>query len=103
MYAVISDRGNQITVTEGEVLEIDLLDAAGGDEIIFDNVLMISNDSGVTLGKPAVEGVRVVAEVVCDTKGKKVYGLSFRRRKSSKVRKGHRQKYTKIKINKIEA
>lgn len=103
MYAVIDDRGNQIKVAAGEVLDIDLLGEEAGSEIVFDRVLLYSDDSGVKVGKPTVEGVEVVAEVVGDVKGKKIYGVSFRRRKNSKVRKGHRQKYSRIRIKEIRA
>ena len=103
MYAVINDRGNQIKVAAGEVLDVDLLGKEAGSEVVFDRVLLYSDDSGVKVGKPTVEGVEVVAEVVGDVKGKKIYGVSFRRRKNSKVRKGHRQKYSRIRIKEIRA
>lgn len=104
MYAVIEDRGNQIKVVDGEVLEVDLMaDAQPGASIVFDKVLLCSGDSGVKVGTPTVEGAEVVAEVLAQTKGKKVYGVSFRRRKSSRVRKGHRQNYTRIRIKEIKA
>ena len=103
MYAVIDDRGSQIKVTEGEVVAIDLSDAEPGSEVIFDRVLLFVDDSGVKVGTPTVDGASVVAEVVGDIKGKKVYGVSFRRRKSSKVRNGHRQRYTRVKIKAIKA
>ncbi len=101
MYAVIDDRGNQIRVAEGEIVEIDLMDAEPGAEIVFDKVLLASSDSGVTVGKPSIEGARVVAEVLGKSKGRKVYGVSFRRRKNSKVRKGHRQHYSRVRIKEI--
>lgn len=101
MYAVIDDRGNQIRVAEGEIVEIDLMDAEPGAEIVFEKVLLASGDSGVTVGKPSIEGARVVAEVLGNSKGRKVYGVSFRRRKNSKVRKGHRQHYSRVRIKEI--
>ena len=101
MYAVIDDRGNQIWVTEGEIIEVDLMDAESGAEVVFDKVLLCSGESGVTVGKPAIEGARVVAEVLGNSKGKKVYGVSFRRRKNSKVRKGHQQQYSRVRIKEI--
>lgn len=103
MYAVISDRGNQIKVAQGDVLEIDTVDVEPGAEIVFDNVLLYSDDSGVKVGKPAVEGAEVVAEVIGEVKGKKIHGVSFRRRKASMVRKGHRQHYSRIRIKEIKA
>ncbi len=103
MYAVIEDRGNQIKVSQGEVLKIDLNNAEPGSEIVFEKVLLYSDDAGVKVGAPTVAGAKVVAEVLGERKGKKVYGVSFRRRKSSRVRKGHRQKYTAVRIKEITA
>jgi len=103
MYAVINDRGNQIRVVEGEILDVDLLEAEAGSEIVFGEVLLCSDDSGVKVGKPALEGVEVVAEVLGESKGKKVHGVSFRRRKNSKVRKGHRQHFSRVRIKEIRA
>lgn len=103
MYAVIDDRGNQIKVSQGEVVEIDLTDGEAGTEMIFDRVLLISGEAGIKIGTPTVEGAKVVAEIVGDAAGPKVYGMSFRRRKNSKVRKGHRQHYTAVKIKDIMA
>ncbi len=103
MYAVIDDRGNQIKVAAGEVVEIDLIDGEAGSEIVFDKVLFVSDDSGVKVGKPALDGAKVTAEVIGESAGKKVYGMSFRRRKNSKVRKGHRQHYTQVRIKDITA
>jgi large subunit ribosomal protein L21 len=103
MYAVIDDRGNQIKVSQGEVLAIDLTEAEPGTELIFDKVLLYSDDSGVKIGQPAIAGAKVVAEVIGPEAGKKVYGMTFRRRKNSKVRKGHRQHYTQIRIKEITA
>jgi large subunit ribosomal protein L21 len=103
MYAVIDDRGSHIKVAEGEVLNVDLLDGLPGAEVVFDRVLLYSDESGVVIGKPTVEGAEVVAEVVGLAKGKKVHGVSFRRRKNSKVRKGHRQKYSRVRIKQIKA
>ena len=103
MYAVIDDRGNQIKVVQGEIVEVDLAVAEPGSEIVFDRVLLTSGDAGIKVGAPVVEGARVVAEVLGETKGQKVYGMSFRRRKNSKVRKGHRQHYTSVRIKEITA
>ncbi|MCD6405580.1 MAG: 50S ribosomal protein L21 [Planctomycetes bacterium] len=103
MYAVINDRGNQIKVAQGNVVSVDLMDAEPGSEVIFDNVLLYSDDSGVKVGRPTVEGAAVVGEILGPIKGKKIYGVSFRRRKASQVRKGHRQKYTQVRIKEIKA
>lgn len=103
MYAVIDDRGNQIKVAEGQVLNIDVIQAEAGAELTFDRVLLLSGDAGVKVGAPLVEGASVTAEVIGAVKGKKVWGISFRKRKSSRVRKGHRQQYTKVRIKEIKA
>jgi len=103
MYAVIDDRGNQIKVSEGDIIDVDLADSEPGTEVVFDRVLLVSSGIGIQIGAPAVEGAKVVGEVVGPTKGKKLYGVSFRRRKSSKVRKGHRQQYLRVKIKEIKA
>ena len=103
MYAVVEHKGSQIKVTQGEVVNVDLLDIEPGQEVVFDRVLLLSGESGVKIGKPAVDGASVVAEVLGEVKGKKTWGVSFPRRKSSRVRKGHRQKYTKIRIKEIKA
>jgi len=103
MYAVIDDRGNQVKVSAGDVVDLDLLAVEAGSEVIFDRVLVYSDESGVKIGKPTVEGASVVGEVIGEVKGRKVYGVSFRRRKNSKVRKGHRQKYSRVEIKEIRA
>ena len=105
MYAIIRDRGNQYRVAEGEVVQLDLLAAANnGDAIEFNEVLLTSNGAGeVSVGTPTVAGALVSGEIVeAVLKGKKIDVVHFRRRKDSMSKVGHRQKYTKVKINKIQ-
>ncbi len=101
MYAIIADGAHQYKVEEGQMLEIDFRGLDGGEQITFDRVLAVSSDSGFKLGKPNVEGAKVSAKVVGDTKGEKIIVQKFRRRKNSKRRTGHRQKYTKVQIDSI--
>ena len=104
MYAIIRDRGKQYKVSEGAVLDLDLLpDSKDGDALQFDEVLMTSNGEGeVTLGTPKVEGVQVAAKVVeALVKGAKIDVVHFRRRKDSMTKQGHRQRYTRVKIETI--
>ena len=101
MYAIIADGGRQYKVEEGQMLEIDFREIAVGDELKFERVLAVSSDTGFKLGKPTVEGAAVSATVVAETKGEKIYIQKFRRRKNSKRRTGHRQKYVKVKIGSI--
>lgn len=101
MYAIIADGAHQYKVEEGQMLEIDFRDLSAGEQITFDRVLAVSSDSGFKLGKPNVEGAKVSAKVVGETKGEKIFVQKFRRRKNSKRRTGHRQKYTKVQIDSI--
>ena len=101
MYAIIADGGRQYKVEEGQTLEVDLREATAGDSITFDRVLAVSNDDGFKLGQPEVSGASVTAKVLDQTKGDKIYVQKFRRRKNSKRRTGHRQKYTRVRIEKI--
>lgn len=103
MYAIIKDSGKQFKVEEGQQLEIDFRDAEPGTKIEFDTVLALSDDDGLKFGTPTLDGATVTAEVVETTKGPKITIVKFRRRKNSKRKTGHRQKYTKVKIEKINA
>ena len=104
MYAIIRDRGNQYRVSEGEVVELDLMaNSTNGDTLTFE-VLLTSDGAGtVSVGAPLVEGASVSAEVVEATvKGKKIDVVHFRRRKDSMSKVGHRQKFTHVKIQNIQ-
>ncbi len=102
MYAIIDDGGKQYKVEEGQLLDIEYrADAEAGSELTFDKVLAVGGDGDFKVGKPEVSGASVVATVVEQTQADKIYIQKFRRRKNSKRRTGHRQKYTTIKISKI--
>ncbi|MEZ6094160.1 MAG: 50S ribosomal protein L21 [Pirellulaceae bacterium] len=101
MYAIISDGGRQYKVEEGQTLDIDFREAAEGSELTFDRVLAVSNGETLNVGQPTVSGASVTASVVGEVKGDKVYPQYFRRRKNSRRRTGHRQKYIRVKISKI--
>lgn len=106
MYAIIRDRGgNQYRAEEGKLLQIDLMaDATAGQSVEFTDVLLTSDGAGqVKVGKPTVSGAKVTATVVNPSfKGKKIDVVHFRRRKDSMTMVGHRQRYTHVKIEKIE-
>lgn len=103
MYAVIKDGGNQYKVEPGESIRVELKgDVKKGDTLEFNNVLMVSKDDGETLiGRPTIENAKVISEVQGEVKGKKLVVMKFRRRKDSRTKRGHRQKYTRIKIKEI--
>ena len=109
MYAVIEQGGKQYKVSQGESLDIDLTDVAGdATSLEINRVLLVSDGKSVKIGAPYLEGAKVLAsfKTTADkalVKGKKLYPTHFRRRKSSKKRTGHRQKYLRIMIDKIEA
>ena len=105
MYAVIEDSGQQFQVQEGDVLEVDLRDLAEDQtEIEFDRVLLVSGDGNVSVGTPVVAGAKVLAEIVDPlVKGQKVFISQFRRRKDSRRRIGHRQKFIQVRVKTIVA
>ena len=109
MYAVIEQGGKQQKVAEGDVLNIELTDVADdAKKIELDKVLFVSDGEKIQIGSPYVKGAKVVASFKSTAedavvKGKKLYPMQFRRRKNSKRRIGHRQKYLQITIEKIVA
>jgi len=103
MYAIIEVGSRQYRVAEGDVIDVDRRDADEGSEVVFDQVKLVEGEDGVRVGTPAVAGASVAAQVVGEVKGPKVRGCSFRRRKGSKVKYGHRQRYTRVKITGITA
>lgn len=109
MYAVIEQGSKQYKVTEGDSLNIDLTDVAPDAKTIeLDKVLLISDGEDVKVGTPFLKGAKVIASFNTTAqealvKGKKLYPMHFRRRKNSKKRIGHRQKYLQITIDKIQA
>ena len=103
MYAVIESGGKQHRVQEGEVLKLEKLDAATGDKVDFDKVLMVGEGSSVKIGTPYVTGSKVTAEVISHDKGRKVTIIKFTRRKHHRKQQGHRQWFTEVKITGIKA
>jgi large subunit ribosomal protein L21 len=103
MYAVIKSGGKQHRVEEGEILRLEKLEAATGEEVSFDNILMVGEGESVKIGTPYVEGSKVTAEVVKQGRANKVTIIKFNRRKHSRKQQGHRQWFTEVKITGITA
>jgi large subunit ribosomal protein L21 len=103
MYAVIESGGKQHRVEEGEVLKLEKLDAATGENVDFDKVLMVGEGESVKIGTPYVEGSKVTAEVLTQGRAKKVNIIKFNRRKHYRRQQGHRQWFTEVKITGIKA
>jgi len=105
VYAVIEDSGQQFRVSEGDVLDVDLRELPENTEKIeFDRVLLVSGEEGTKVGTPLLDGAKVVGEIITpEVKGPKVHSYYLRRRKASRKKIGHRQKYIRVKIAKISA
>jgi len=105
VYAVIEDSGQQFRVSEGDVLEVDLRDLAEDvSTLVFDRVLLVSAGDDVKIGTPLVDGATVEADILDrEMKGKKLHVYKMRRRKSSRKKIGHRQRFVKVKVSKISA
>ena len=99
--AVIRTGGKQVIVSQGDIIEVELLSAEEGQEVKFDDVLMIVDGAGSTIGAPKVEGATVSAKVLKEVKGEKTRAVFFRRRKDSMTTKGHRQRYHRVEITGI--
>ncbi len=102
MYAVIEAGGKQHRVVEGETLKLEKIDAATGETVEFDRVLMVGEGEGVKIGAPTVEGGKVTAEVVAHGRHDKIRIVKFNRRKHYRNETGHRQWYTEVKITGIK-
>ena len=102
MYAIIQTGGKQYRVSEGDVLSIEKLTAAEGEEVVFDQVLTVVADGDVKIGKPVLEGAKVTAKVVEHGKGEKILVFKYKAKSNYRKRQGHRQPYTKVEISKIE-
>ena len=101
MYAVIATGGKQYRVSEGDEIFIEKLVGEAGDAVTFDQVLAVSDDNGLKAGTPTVEGAAVEAEIVKQGKQKKIIIFKMKSKKGYRRKKGHRQPYTRVKINKI--
>ena len=101
MYAIVEDSGTQIKVAEGDVLEIDLREAAEGDTLTFDRVLAVGGERETKLGRPYVDGASVTAKVLGELKAPKIDVIKFKRRKGYRVKQGHRQRYLRVEVTGI--
>ena len=105
MYAIIEDGGQQFKVSEGDVLRIDLRESAGASEQIeFERVLLVADGELVKVGTPLVAGAKVQAKVERPlAKGPKLRVFKYKQRKGSRRARGHRQKYTEVRVTGIVA
>jgi len=101
MYAIVEIGGKQFKVAEGDKIFVPRLKDEVGANVTFDRVLLTSGDAGVSVGAPTVDGASVAAEVLGHVKGDKVIVFKKKRRKGYRVKNGHRQPYTRIKIGSL--
>lgn len=103
MYAVLTTGGKQYRVQEGDVLFVEKLNAEVDSTVELTEVLAVAKDGEIKVGAPVVEGAKVVAKVLAQGKAKKVVVFKYKRKKDYRRKNGHRQPYTKIVVEKIEA
>lgn len=103
MYAIIKTGGKQYRVEEGMVIRVEKLDAEEGASVVFDEIMMVSTDSDLKVGKPVVAGAKVTGKVLGQGKDKKILVFKYKAKKRYRVKTGHRQPFTKVLVEKIEA
>jgi large subunit ribosomal protein L21 len=101
MYAVIRAGGKQMRVSPGDVVDVELVGGEPGEQIELGEVLMIGGDE-LVVGKPTVAGARVLAKIEGDSAGPKIRIFKYKRRKRYRLTKGHRQHFTRVRIESIE-
>lgn len=103
MYAIVKTGGKQYRVAEGSTVTVEKLEGEPEATVELTEVLLISNDSGMHVGTPMLDGAKVVATIVGQVKAKKINGFTFKPKKNEHRRYGHRQKLTTLHIERIEA
>jgi large subunit ribosomal protein L21 len=101
MYAIIKTGGKQYRISPGDEITVEKIDGQRGEEVIFDQVLLLASEEGYKLGSPLVEGAKVVTQIVHQEKGPKVYVFHMKRRKGYRKKTGHRQMYTRLRVKEI--
>ena len=102
MYAVLATGGKQYKVSEGDVIYVEKLSGEAGDEVVFDKVLAVGGGK-IVAGNPYIDGATVTGKIVKQGKSKKVTVFTYRPKKDSKRKMGHRQLFTKVEIGAIKA
>jgi len=104
MYAVIKHGGKQYKVHEGDILELDRIEGVEPKQTIeIDEVILVKNNEDIKIGKPKVEGAKVILEVINHGRGKKIIIFKKRRRKDSKRKRGFRRDFTRVVVKEIKA
>lgn len=103
MYAVVETGGKQYKVSVGDTVDVEKLNCEAGDSIELDRVLMVSDDGEVRIGRPTLEGAKVAATVLRHFKGRKVLVFKYKPKERYRRKIGHRQPYTRLRIDDIQA
>jgi large subunit ribosomal protein L21 len=103
MYAVIATGGKQYRVKEGDVIFVEKLDANEGDTVEVGEVLAVGKEGDIQFGSPLVSGAKVILRVLAQDKNRKIIVFKFKAKKNYRRKTGHRQPYTKVAVEKIEA
>ena len=103
MYAVVNTGGKQYKVQKGETLRIEKIPGEVGSAVTFDKVLMVADGENIRVGQPVLENVAVQAQIVEQDKAKKILIFKYKRRKRYRRKNGHRQPFTAIRIDGIQA
>ena len=103
MYAVVKTGGKQYRVSPGDSIDVEKLPYEVGEQIELDEVLLVANGSGAKIGQPLVDGAKVKATVTRQAKGRKVIIFKYRPSKRYRRKKGHRQHFTRLRIDEIVA
>ncbi len=103
MYVIVEIQGQQFKAEAGKKLYVHRIEAERGASVEFANVLLVDNNGDLKIGAPAVEGAKVVCEVLSHLKGEKVIVFKKKRRKGYKKRNGHRQSFTQVLVKEIIA
>lgn len=103
MEAIIQQGKSQFKVKEGDQIKVDKLDLEPNEKLTIEKVLLLMKDEVSTIGQPYIEGAKVIATIIEHGKGVKVINFRYRPKKGYHRTVGHRQEYTEIQINKIEA
>ena len=103
MYAVIATGGKQYRVAEGDVIFVEKLEGELDEQVVFSDVLTVVEDGSVKIGTPYLAGAKVTAKVLKQGKDKKILVYKYKSKANYRRRQGHRQPYTKVSIEKIEA
>ena len=100
-YAIIESGGKQYKAIEGTMIEVDILPVEDGQQLALEQVLLVVDGESIAVGTPTVAGASIRATVIGLVKGPKIVVFKYRPKKRYRVKTGHRQKYTRLKIDSI--